>query len=250
MAPTLIGLVGRRRFEALERRGPLAWWRALGWTLGSIGAALAALVLTLPLWLIPPLALLLPPLILGWLTYRVMAHDVLAEHADVAGEVRRQYRHFVVDEYQDVSPLQQALLDLWRGDSEELCVVGDPAQTIHAFAGARSDFLTGFSQRHPGATRIALVRDYRSTPQVVSLANRVMAGQPEAMELRAQRPAGPEPVIAGSDSETGEEGGTHGRGFRDHRAIDRYAENIRLELHQEIVGHRAAIDLERFQGDS
>ena len=129
---------------------------------------------------------------------------LLAEHADVAGEVRRQYRHFVVDEYQDVSPLQQALLDLWRGDSEELCVVGDPAQTIHAFAGARSDFLTGFSQRHPGATRIALVRDYRSTPQVVSLANRVMAGQPEAMELRAQRPAGPEPVIAGSDSETGE----------------------------------------------
>lgn len=84
MAPTLIGLVGRRRFEALERRGPLAWWRALGWTLGSIGAALAALVLTLPLWLIPPLALLLPPLILGWLTYRVMAHDVLAEHADAA----------------------------------------------------------------------------------------------------------------------------------------------------------------------
>ena len=58
--------------------------RALGWTLGSIGAALAALVLTLPLWLIPPLALLLPPLILGWLTYRVMAHDVLAEHADAA----------------------------------------------------------------------------------------------------------------------------------------------------------------------
>jgi DNA helicase-2/ATP-dependent DNA helicase PcrA len=143
---------------------------------------------------------------------------LLAEHADVAGEVRRQYRHFVVDEYQDVSPLQQALLDLWRGDSEELCVVGDPAQTIHAFAGARSDFLTGFSQRHPGATRIALVRDYRSTPQVVSLANRVMAGQPEAMELRAQRPAGPEPVIAGSDSETGEAVGGRRMAHRQARA--------------------------------
>lgn len=129
---------------------------------------------------------------------------LLAEHADIAGEVRRQYRHFVVDEYQDVSPLQQALLDLWRGDSEDLCVVGDPAQTIHSFAGAQARFLTGFALRHPGATRIELVRDYRSTPQVVALANTVMAGQPDAIELRAQRDVGPEAVIAGSDSEADE----------------------------------------------
>jgi len=82
MGPTIIGLVGRRRFPMLDRRGTLPWWRSLGWSLGSVLAALAALVLTLPLWLIPPLALLLPPLILGWLTCRVMAHDVLSEHAD------------------------------------------------------------------------------------------------------------------------------------------------------------------------
>ncbi len=132
------------------------------------------------------------------------AAGMLAEHPDVAGEVRRQYRHFVVDEYQDVSPLQQALLDLWRGDSEEVCVVGDPAQTIHSFAGAQAHFLTGFTRRHPAATRIELVRDYRSTPQVVALANRLMTGRAEAVELRSQRPAGPEPVIVGSDSEPSE----------------------------------------------
>ncbi|WP_232547700.1 ATP-dependent helicase [Propioniciclava soli] len=129
---------------------------------------------------------------------------LLAEHADVAGEVRRTYRHFVVDEYQDVSPLQQALLDLWRGDSEEICVVGDPAQTIHSFAGAQASFLTGFHRRHPDATRIELVRDYRSTPQVVGLANRVMAGHGPRVDLRAQRPPGPEPILTMAASEADE----------------------------------------------
>ncbi|QIK73285.1 ATP-dependent DNA helicase UvrD2 [Propioniciclava coleopterorum] len=132
------------------------------------------------------------------------AAGLLAEHPDVAGEVRRQYRHFVVDEYQDVSPLQQALLDLWRGDSDDVCVVGDPAQTIHSFAGAQAGFLTGFTRRHPAAVRIELVRDYRSTPEVVALANAVMAGRPEAVELRAQRPSGPAPTVVGADSEPAE----------------------------------------------
>ncbi len=129
---------------------------------------------------------------------------LLAEHADVAGEVRRTYRHFVVDEYQDVSPLQQALLDLWRGGSEEICVVGDPAQTIHTFAGAQARFLTTFVHRHPGAIRVELVRDYRSTPQVVGLANRIMAGRGGGVTLRAQRPAGPEPTLAMAASEASE----------------------------------------------
>lgn len=125
---------------------------------------------------------------------------LLAEFPEVAHEVRRQYRHFVVDEYQDVSPLQQALLDLWRGDSTDVCVVGDPSQTIHSFAGARADYLTGFQRRHPDALRIELVRDYRSTPQVVGMANRVMKGQ-QHVELVAQRPAGPEPTIVSAPSE-------------------------------------------------
>lgn len=128
------------------------------------------------------------------------AAALLADFPEVAGAVRRQYRTFVVDEYQDVSPLQQALLDLWRGDRDDVCVVGDPAQTIHTFAGAQATFLTTFAQRHPSATVIELVRDYRSTPQVVALANAVMRGR-GGVELRAMRPAGPEPVFAQAASE-------------------------------------------------
>lgn len=132
------------------------------------------------------------------------AAGLLADHSDVAAEVRRTYRHFVVDEYQDVSPLQQALLDLWRGDSEEICVVGDPAQTIHSFAGAQSSFLTGFAARHPRALEIQLVRDYRSTPEVVGLANGIMAGHGPSVSLRAQRASGPQPELAMAVSESSE----------------------------------------------
>jgi DNA helicase II / ATP-dependent DNA helicase PcrA len=122
---------------------------------------------------------------------------MLAERRDVADTVREQYTHFVVDEYQDVSPLQQHLLEQWLGGRSELCVVGDPSQTIYSFAGATPYHLTSFTQRYPKATTVELVRDYRSTPQVVSLANRVIAqtrraGGPRPLELRAQRPDGPE----------------------------------------------------------
>lgn len=135
------------------------------------------------------------------------AAGLLLEFDDIAAQVRRQYRHFVVDEYQDVSPLQQALLDLWRGDSQELCVVGDPAQTIHSFAGAQASFLTGFTRRHPGATLIELVRDYRSTPQVVALANALVKGHGPGVALRAQRADGPAPVFASAWSEPEEAAG-------------------------------------------
>jgi DNA helicase-2/ATP-dependent DNA helicase PcrA len=119
---------------------------------------------------------------------------VLAEHAEIAEKVRRQYRYLVVDEYQDVSPLQQRLLELWLGESRELCVVGDPNQTIYSFAGATPEFLQTFTRRMPGATTVRLVRNYRSSPQVVELANQVLrAGA--GVELRAQQPAGPPPVL-------------------------------------------------------
>ena len=75
---------------------------------------------------------------------------LIAEHRQVADAVRAQYQHLVVDEYQDVSPLQQALLDQWLGGSDEVCVVGDPHQTIYSFAGASPEFLLGFRERHPG----------------------------------------------------------------------------------------------------
>ncbi|MGO1511241.1 MAG: ATP-dependent DNA helicase UvrD2 [Actinomycetales bacterium] len=119
---------------------------------------------------------------------------MLIERTDVRDEVRGQYRRFVVDEYQDVSPLQQRLLDLWLGDSKELCVVGDVSQTIYSFTGATPRFLTEFPHRYKGAAVVRLVRDYRSTPQVVRVANEILAraGRDRdgaAVELVAQRPS-------------------------------------------------------------
>ncbi|MGN3959506.1 ATP-dependent DNA helicase UvrD2 [Streptomyces sp. WAC8370] len=124
---------------------------------------------------------------------------VLQDRHDVAEQVRAQYQHFVVDEYQDVSPLQQRLLELWLGDRDDLCVVGDASQTIYSFTGATPDHLLDFRVRHPGATVVKLVRDYRSTPQVVHLANGLLAqargrAADHRLELVSQRPAGPEPV--------------------------------------------------------
>ncbi|MBL1085496.1 ATP-dependent DNA helicase UvrD2 [Streptomyces actinomycinicus] len=124
---------------------------------------------------------------------------VLQDRHDIADQVRGQYQHFVVDEYQDVSPLQQRLLDLWLGDRDNLCVVGDASQTIYSFTGATPDHLLDFRARHPGATVVKLVRDYRSTPQVVRLANGLLAqargrAADHRLELVSQRSPGPEPV--------------------------------------------------------
>lgn len=120
--------------------------------------------------------------------------DMIGRHHEVGDQIRRQYRHFVVDEYQDVSPLQQYVLDQWLGGRRELCVVGDPAQTIYSFAGASPQHLLGFGRRYEDAAVVRLVRDYRSTPQVVSLANGLMRQRGTAssgVELVAQRPSGP-----------------------------------------------------------
>jgi DNA helicase-2/ATP-dependent DNA helicase PcrA len=124
---------------------------------------------------------------------------ILQDRHDIADQVRSQYQHFVVDEYQDVSPLQQRLLDLWLGQRDNLCVVGDASQTIYSFTGATPDHLLDFRTRHPGATVVKLVRDYRSTPQVVHLANGLLAqargrAADHRLELISQRGPGPEPV--------------------------------------------------------
>ena len=118
---------------------------------------------------------------------------ILAEHPEAAAVIRDRYRYFVVDEYQDVNPLQKLLLDSWAGDRDDVRVVGDPRQTIYSFAGATAGYLTGFSADFPAATVLRLVRNYRSTPQVVALANQLtgLAGrQPLAAQLRAARGAG------------------------------------------------------------
>ncbi|HET6651253.1 MAG TPA: ATP-dependent DNA helicase UvrD2 [Nocardioides sp.] len=121
------------------------------------------------------------------------AAALLAEDDRVAAEVRRQYRWFVVDEFQDVSPIQSALLDLWLGGRDDLCVVGDPAQTIYSFAGANASYLTEFGRRFARTTSIELVRNYRSSPQVIAAANGLLAGTASAgVRLRAQRDGGPE----------------------------------------------------------
>ena len=104
---------------------------------------------------------------------------MLEEDRDVRERVRDQYRYFTVDEYQDVSPLQQRLLNLWLGNREEICVVGDAAQTIYSFAGASSSFLLGFTQRFPQAEVIKLTRGYRSTPEIIEMANAVLKGSTE-----------------------------------------------------------------------
>ncbi|MFF3614525.1 ATP-dependent DNA helicase UvrD2 [Streptomyces sp. NPDC002580] len=126
---------------------------------------------------------------------------VLQDRRDIAEQVRSQYQHFVVDEYQDVSPLQQRLLELWLGERDSLCVVGDASQTIYSFTGATPDHLLDFRTRHPGATVVKLVRDYRSSPQVVHLANGLLSqargrAADHRLELISQRPPGADPVYA------------------------------------------------------
>jgi DNA helicase-2/ATP-dependent DNA helicase PcrA len=138
---------------------------------------------------------------------------VLTEPA-VAREVHAAFRYFTVDEFQDVNPLQKLLLDAWLGGREELCVVGDPQQTIYSFTGATSEYLRGFSVDFPGASVVRLVRDYRSTPQVVAAANRLTAGglgrlasAESSGELVAQRPAGPDPAVTRYPDEEAEAAG-------------------------------------------
>ncbi|MGX1807611.1 ATP-dependent DNA helicase UvrD2 [Nocardia sp. NPDC055321] len=133
----------------------------------------------------------------------------LEDYAAVAEEFRGRYRSFVVDEYQDVTPLQQRVLDAWLGDRDDLTVVGDANQTIYSFTGASPSYLLDFSRRFPEATVVRLERDYRSTPQVVSLANRVIGAARgriagTRLQLIGQRPDGPEPSFAEFDDEPAE----------------------------------------------
>jgi DNA helicase-2/ATP-dependent DNA helicase PcrA len=129
--------------------------------------------------------------------------------AAVAEEFRDRYRCFVVDEYQDVTPLQQRVLNAWLGDRDDLTVVGDANQTIYSFTGATPRYLLDFSRRFPDAAVVRLERDYRSTPQVVSLANQVIAAARgrvagSKLHLVGQRDAGPAPSFAEHPDEVAE----------------------------------------------
>ncbi|MGE3288655.1 MAG: ATP-dependent DNA helicase UvrD2 [Pseudonocardia sp.] len=133
----------------------------------------------------------------------------LEEHGDVAQEFRDRYRCFVVDEYQDVTALQQRVLDAWLGARDDLTVVGDANQTIYTFAGASPRYLLDFSRRFPDVVTVRLTRDYRSTPQVVSCANTVIGAARgrvagARLQLVGQLPPGPEPDFAEYDDEPAE----------------------------------------------
>jgi len=120
---------------------------------------------------------------------------MLEEEPDVRDRVRDQYRYFTVDEYQDVSPLQQRLLDLWVGNRQDICVVGDPAQTIYSFAGATPAFLLNFVNRYPEAEVIRLSHGYRSTPEIINTANALLRSSDISHELSASAEHGDRPSV-------------------------------------------------------
>jgi len=121
---------------------------------------------------------------------------LLETDEEAAETVRARKSWFSVDEYQDTNPLQERLLELWLGDRRDLCVVGDEDQTIYTFTGASSGYLRSFATRWEGAQELSLVRNYRSSPQVLALANRLIAAEGRTKQLVATRPDGPDPVIA------------------------------------------------------
>ena len=173
---------------------------------------------------------------------------MIAQRRDVAEAIRGQYRHFVVDEYQDVSPLQQYLLDQWLGGRHELCVVGDPSQTIYSFTGASPEHLLSFARTHPGTAQIRLVRDYRSPPQVVTLANRLLVsgrrrGEPTPLQLVAQRPDGPPVRWTAYDDDEAEAAGVAARiarlvadGTRPSQIAVLYRTNVQGEAFEQALG--------------
>ena len=136
------------------------------------------------------------------------AVGVLTTQPGAARVVRQRYRWFTVDEFQDVSPLQMRLLECWLGDRDDLCVVGDPRQSIYGFAGARPDLLVGMERRFPRAERLELTFNYRSTPQVLAVGAAVL-GRDSAVDsdvapLRPTRPDGADVVLVEADDQVAE----------------------------------------------
>ncbi|MFM1956813.1 MAG: hypothetical protein RLZ41_212 [Actinomycetota bacterium] len=125
-----------------------------------------------------------------WEDVLVLTLGMLRAEPRALAHVQQQYRFFTVDEYQDISPLQHALLDTWLGNHSDLCVVGDPNQTIYSFTGATSEYLQNFGSRYPDANVIQLTRNYRSTQQIVSFANRLTTESAIVEPLRSEGDVG------------------------------------------------------------
>jgi len=129
---------------------------------------------------------------------------MLEEEREVRERVQDQYRYFTIDEYQDVSPVQQRLINAWLGKRNDICVVGDPAQTIYSFAGATPVFLNTFTQRFPDAEVIRLSTGYRSTPEITFAANALLRYGSMGQELVAQNDHGSAPSVVGYSDEAAE----------------------------------------------
>jgi ATP-dependent DNA helicase UvrD/PcrA len=136
-----------------------------------------------------------------------LAIRLFDEYPAAANDVRSRLFAFTVDEFQDVNPLQAALLDRWLGERDDLCVVGDDYQTIYAFTGASPEHLLGFTRRFPKARVVSLEENYRSSPEVLDVANRLaprLGGFRKT--LRATRPSGPAPLARAEPDEKTEAG--------------------------------------------
>ena len=120
---------------------------------------------------------------------------MIENETQVREKVHDQYRFFTVDEYQDISPLQQRLINAWLGSRDEICVVGDPAQTIYSFAGASPTYLLGFTNRFPGAEVIRLTTGYRSTPEILFTANALLRSARIGQELAPINEHGSKPEL-------------------------------------------------------
>jgi DNA helicase II / ATP-dependent DNA helicase PcrA len=142
---------------------------------------------------------------MDWEDVILLCSGMLRAEPRALAHFQQQYRFFTVDEYQDISPLQQDLLDTWLGDRSDICVVGDPNQTIYSFTGASSSYLETFSYRYPQANIISLTNNYRSNPEIISLANKVRLN-PTMDALEAVRPTGAAPEILEFENKAAEIG--------------------------------------------
>jgi DNA helicase-2/ATP-dependent DNA helicase PcrA len=137
----------------------------------------------------------------------LLCSAMMEEERDVRERVQDQYRYFTIDEYQDISPIQQRLINAWLGTRTDICVVGDPAQTIYSFAGATPVFLNSFTQRFPEAQVIRLTTGYRSTPEITFAANALLRHGTMGQELVAFNSHGSKPIVTGYGDEPAEIGG-------------------------------------------
>ena len=134
----------------------------------------------------------------------LLCSAMMEEERDVRERVQDQYRYFTIDEYQDISPIQQRLINAWLGTRTDICVVGDPAQTIYSFAGATPVFLNSFTQRFPEAQVIRLTTGYRSTPEITFAANALLRHGTMGQELVAFNSHGSKPIVTGYGDEPAE----------------------------------------------